>query len=74
MSADCYLTEKLVEYFSKNRPGVRFTQFLYNCLCDDKPKIADELLGSAYDFYYDERLTEEKWQMVRKWWDKECYA
>ena len=74
MSADCYLTEKLVEYFKEDRHGVRFPKFLSDCITVDKPKIADELLGSAWDFYYDEKLSEEKWDMVRKWWDKECYA
>ena len=74
MTADCYLVEKLKEYYNEDLPGIRFTQYLSNCLSNDRPKIADELLGSPWDFYYDEKLTEYKWNMVRQWWDKECYV
>jgi len=75
MNAECFLVEAITEY--SKRQGVqkdqRFTQFLFDKLSKERPKIADELLGSMYDFYYDDKLLQWKWEKVTQWWNKEAY-
>ena len=75
MTAECFLVEAISEYSKKQdvQKSQRFPQFLFNKLADKKPKIANELLGSMYDFYYDDKLLEWKWEKVSYWWDKEEY-
>lgn len=73
--SELYLNNALTEYGKREdvRKVMRFPQFLFQKLSKDRPKIADELLGSMYDFYYDEMLPEWKWEKVTQWWDKEAY-
>lgn len=73
MTAECFLIETITEYSKRQdvQKSQRFPQFLFNKLSDEKPKIANELLGSMYDFYYDNELPEWKWEKVSYWWNKE---
>lgn len=75
MTADCFLVEAISEYSKRQdvQGCQRFPQFLFNKLVDKKPKIANELIGSMYDFYYDDKLSGWKWEKVSYWWDKEEY-
>ena len=75
MTAECFLMEATTEYSKRQdvQKSQKFPQFLFNKLADEKPKVANELLGSMYDFYYDDKLPEWKWEKVSYWWDKEEY-
>lgn len=65
----CFLTNCIIKYDKENmRESQRFPQFLYNELSQVRPDIANAIAGTEYDFFYDEKLINEKWEYVHRIW------
>ena len=65
-----FLTLKMVEYKKREdiQKSLRFPQFVFNELSKARPEICEQIVGTEYDFYYDDVLSHEKWEEVKKLW------
>lgn len=73
MDSSFFLMKTAREYSKREdvQKVMRFPQFLFNKLAEEKPEIANEILGTTDDFFYDEILTKDKWDKVCEYWTKE---
>lgn len=70
-SSGCFLVESIVKYYKEQHDEImRFPQFLYHELAKVKPHITENILGTKNDFFYDHKLSNEKWEHVSEWWDR----
>lgn len=70
-SSHCFLIDCIVRYDKENmREIMRFPQFVFNELNKIRPYITRAIIGTKNDFFYDQKIENEKWQSVTELWDK----
>lgn len=69
-SPECFLIDCIAEYGKdkNNLENYRFPQFVFNKLKDSRPEIALNIIGTESDFFYDTKLSSDKWQRVAELW------
>lgn len=68
--SSCFLIDCIAKY-AKDRDAhesYRFPQYLFNELNSVRPDIAEKIVATHNDFYYDEKLDGEKWKVVSELW------
>lgn len=74
VSSECFLLDCIIKYKNTGYTNLRFPQFLYSELCEVKLDIAEKIVLTEYDFYYDEKLDSRKWSYVSSIWNGDEYV
>ena len=72
-TSECFLLDCIVKYKNIEETNLRFPQFLFNELYEERLDIVREIIGTEYDFYYDEKLDGSKWGYVTSIWSGDEY-